>query len=227
MQRELVMYNNYPGKFITLEGIEGVGKSTHLGYIKDWFLSRGIPAITTREPGGGPVAERIRAIFLEQLPEKITPDTELLLLFAGRAQHLATVIIPALQQGQWVICDRFTDASYAYQGGGRGISAERIAVLEQWTHADLQPDLTLLFDAPVDVALSRIQTRAAADRIEVEDKAFFNRVRNCYLERSKQYARYQVIDAIPDISTIQHNLNNVLEKFLIICNTPGNAREYS
>lgn len=208
------MSHNYPGKFITLEGIEGVGKSTHLNYIKAWLSERGIATVTTREPGGGPVAERIRAIFLEKLPEKITPDTELLLLFAGRAQHLATVIIPALQQGQWVICDRFTDASYAYQGGGRNIAAERIAVLENWTHCDLQPDLTLLFDAPVDIALSRIQQRGASDRIEAENKAFFNRVRDCYLTRSKQYARYRVIDASPDIAMVQDELDQVLDSFL-------------
>src|SRR5262249_27737046 len=152
----ILMNHQYPGKFITLEGIEGVGKSTHLDYIKNYFIERGISVITTREPGGGLIAERIRAIFLEKLPEKIVPDTELLLLFAGRAQHLATVIIPALEEGKWVVCDRFTDASYAYQGGGRHIPAERIATLETWVHGNLQPDLTLLFDAPVDIALSRI-----------------------------------------------------------------------
>jgi dTMP kinase len=203
-----------PGKFITLEGIEGVGKSTHLRYIKEWLARKGISAITTREPGGGPVAERIRAIFLEKLPEKITPDTELLLLFAGRAQHLATVIIPALQRGEWVICDRFTDASYAYQGGGRNISADRIGVLENWVHGDLQPDLTLLFDAPVDIALSRIHKRGEADRIEAEDKAFFNRVRDCYLARAKKFSRYRVIDASPDIERVQRDLSEVLDHFL-------------
>ncbi len=204
------MNHKYTGKFITLEGIEGVGKSTHLGYIKDWLSLKGISAITTREPGGGPVAERIRAIFLEKLPEKITADTELLLLFAGRAQHLATVIIPALQRGQWVICDRFTDASYAYQGGGRHIPAERIALLENWVHHDLQPDLTLLFDAPVEIALARVQKRGESDRIEAEDKAFFNRVRNCYLARAKQYQRYRVIDASPSIEIVRQELVKVL-----------------
>lgn len=201
-------------KFITLEGIEGVGKSTQLQYVKDWFAKKMIPTIVTREPGGGPVAERIRSIFLEKLPEKMTPDVELLLLFAGRSQHLSTVIIPALKQGKWVICDRFTDASYAYQGGGRNIPLERIAVLESWVHGDLQPDLTLLLDAPVDVALSRIECRGDVDRIEMEGKDFFERVRHIYLERAKKYDRYRVIDATPDIEIVQTRLNQVLSEFL-------------
>lgn len=208
------MHHKYLGKFITLEGIEGVGKSTHLGYIKQWFSSRGIPAITTREPGGGLIAERIRTIFLEKFPEEMVPDTELLLLFAGRAQHLATVIIPALRRGEWVICDRFTDASYAYQGGGRNIPIERISALEKWVHGDLQPDLTLLFDAPVEIALSRIQNRSEFDRIEAENEAFFNRVRNTYLARAKQYSRYRVIDAGSNIETVQSHLSDVLNEFL-------------
>lgn len=208
------MNHNYPGKFITLEGIEGVGKSTHLKHIQNWFLERSIPVVTTREPGGEPVAERIRAIFLEKLSEKILPDTELLLLFAGRVQHLANMIIPALEKGQWVICDRFTDASYAYQGGGRQIPTERIAILEKWVQGDLQPDLTLLFDAPVDIALSRIQQRGESDRIEEESKCFFNRVRDCYLARSKQYSRYRVIDASPPLDVVQRHLDEVLKNFV-------------
>lgn len=208
------MHHNYPGKFITLEGIEGVGKTTQLKYLQNWFAQKNIDAIVTREPGGGPVAERIRAIFLEKLPEKITPDTELLLLFAGRSQHLSTVIIPALQAGKWVICDRFTDASYAYQGGGRNISSERIAILESWVQGDLQPDLTLLLDAPVEIALSRAKQRGEIDRIEAEDHDFFSRVRDCYLERSQQHARYRVIDASQTVEMVQDQLNEVLSKFL-------------
>jgi dTMP kinase len=208
------MAHKYSGKFITLEGIEGVGKSTQLQYVKDWFAKKMIPTVVTREPGGGPVAERIRSIFLEKLPEKMTPDVELLLLFAGRSQHLSTVIIPALEEGKWVICDRFTDASYAYQGGGRNVPLERIAILESWVHDDLQPDLTLLLDAPPDLALSRVQRRGDTDRIEVEGEAFFKRVRDMYLDRAKKYDRYRVIDAAPDIEVVQAHLDQVLSQFL-------------
>jgi dTMP kinase len=210
------MNDKKTGKFITLEGIEGVGKSANLQYIKTFLAEKGIDAIITREPGGGPVAERIRAIFLEKLPEKILPDTELLLLFAGRAQHLATVIKPALAQGKWVICDRFTDASYAYQGGGRHIASERIALLETWVQGDFQPDLTLLLDAPVEVALSRVQKRGGnSDRIEAENHAFFTRVRERYLARAEQYARYRVINAAQDIEKVQQALHDVLTVFVV------------
>lgn len=206
--------HKYAGKFITLEGIEGVGKSTHLKYLENWLALKGIPALATREPGGTPVAESIRAIFLEKLPEKITPDAELLLLFAGRAQHLSSVIIPALQRGQWVICDRFTDASYAYQSGGRNIPFERITSLKNWIQGDLEPDLTFLFDAPVNTALSRIQKRQGLDRIEGENKAFFERVRHTYLLLSKQYDRIRVIDASTSIATIQSHLNDILNNLI-------------
>jgi dTMP kinase len=208
------LMKTYPGKFITLEGIEGVGKSTQLQYIKNWLTEKNIPVLATREPGGTPVAESIRAIFLEKLPETITTDTELLLLFAGRAQHLATVILPALQRGEWVICDRFTDASYAYQSGGRQVPLERVTCLKNWVHEGFAPDLTLLFDAPVDIALSRVQKRGGSDRIEAEDKAFFERVRTCYLALAKQASRYQVIDAASDVTTVQSSINAILTQFL-------------
>lgn len=202
------------GQFITLEGIEGVGKSTHLTYIQQWLNHRGIDTVTTREPGGCVIAERIRAIFLEPLTEIMTAETELLLLFAGRAQHLASVILPALHAGKWVICDRFTDASYAYQGGGRFIPTERIQTLETWVHGDLQPDLTLLFDAPVEVALARMQQRGKTDRIEAENHAFFTRVRAAYLARAQKANRYQIIDATPSIEQVQQQLDHVLTKFI-------------
>jgi dTMP kinase len=208
------MTHQYPGKFITLEGIEGVGKSTQLKYLQQWFSEKNIPIVVTREPGGDPVSERIRAIFLEKITETIMPDTELLLLFAARSQHLETVIFPALKRGQWVICDRFTDASYAYQGGGRNISSERIAILESWVQGNFQPDLTLLLDAPVDLALSRVKRRGGSDRIEVENQDFFTRVRNCYLERANKYDRYRIVDPTQSMERIQQQLSEILSKFL-------------
>ena len=167
------------GKFITLEGIDGAGKSTHVGSIADFLRGRGKDVVITREPGGTSLGEKLRELVLSQ---PMDVETETLLMFAARSEHIAQVIVPALSAGRWVISDRFTDATYAYQGAGREMPAERIAALERWVHGGLQPDLTLVFDAPVEVALSRL-TKARTDRFEREDRGFFERVRAAYLER--------------------------------------------
>ena len=198
------------GQFITLEGGEGSGKTTNLHFIRDYLTARGISVVTTREPGGTPFSEEIRSLLLAQHTERVAEDTELLLMFASRAQHLATVIKPAIEQGQWVLCSRFTDSTYAYQGGGRGVDFQRIAKLEQWVHGDFQPDLTLLFDLPVAVGLSRARQRAQLDRIESEDLAFFERVRTAYLQRASQQARYKIIDANQSINQVQQQLLSIL-----------------
>lgn len=168
------------GKFITLEGIDGAGKSTHVGGIADFLRGRGKEIVVTREPGGTPLAEKLRELVLSQ---SMDVETETLLVFAARREHIAQIIAPALSAGRWVISDRFTDATYAYQGAGRGMPAEKIAALERWVHDDLQPDLTLVFDAPVEVALSRL-AKARTDRFEREDRGFFERVRGEYLARA-------------------------------------------
>jgi dTMP kinase len=168
------------GKFITLEGIDGAGKSTHVGGIADFLRGRGKEIVVTREPGGTPLAERLRELVLSQ---SMDVETETLLVFAARREHIAQIIAPALSAGRWVISDRFTDATYAYQGAGRGMPAEKIAALERWVHDDLQPDLTLVFDAPVELALSRL-AKARTDRFEREDRGFFERVRGEYLTRA-------------------------------------------
>jgi dTMP kinase len=179
-----------PGKFITLEGVDGAGKSTHLPRIAEFLRSRGKEVVVTREPGGTPLGERLREILLA---ESMHIETETLLMFAARREHIARVIAPALAVGRWVLSDRFTDATYAYQGGGRGMPGEKVAVLERWVQEDLQPDLTLVFDVPVEVALGRLQGKA--DRFEREDRGFFERVRTAYLKRAaKDPRRMRVID---------------------------------
>jgi dTMP kinase len=195
------------GRFITFEGGEGVGKSTQIGALSDALRARGIDVIVTREPGGTPRAERVREILLETGGEPMPPECELLLMFAARATHLANVIRPALERGAWVVCDRFTDATYAYQGAGRGMNSEHIALLEQLVQAGLRPDLTLLLDAPVAVAASRAMTRNAAsgatDRFELEQREFFERVRAHYLERAgREPARFAIIDATADRASV-------------------------
>ncbi len=202
-------------RFITLEGIEGVGKSTHQKFIRDYLTKAEIPVVITREPGGTPVAEEIRKVLLSHQTETITADTELLLLFAGRAQHIAQVIRPALAKGQWVVCDRFTDTTYAYQGGGRGIPTEEIAVLEKWIQKDLQPDPVLLFDTPVEVALKRASHRGRPDRFEAEKADFFQRARNGFLARAKQFPqRYQIIDANAPIPKVQQEIKKILDALI-------------
>lgn len=204
-----------PGRFITLEGIEGVGKSTHLKFIQRYLHKRKIPYVVTREPGGTPVAEAIRKIVLTPHREEMVPIAELLLLFAGRAQHIANVIIPALQAGKWVICDRFTDTSYAYQGYGRQLPLAQIETLEQWVQNNLQPNLVLLFDAPVKIALRRVRKRGTTDRIEAEQAEFFERAREGFLKRARQYPqRIKVVDASVTLTKVQLQLKVLLDKML-------------
>lgn len=184
------------GRFITLEGIEGAGKSTQLPAVAAALEARGLQVLITREPGGPPVAERIRTVLLDPDCQGMADDTELLLMFAARAEHLARRIRPALESGTWVVCDRFTDATYAYQGGGRGLDPTRIAVLEDLVQGGLRPDLTLLFDLPVTLGLARAGRRSAPDRFETEAEHFFDRVRAAYLERARaEPGRVRVIDA--------------------------------
>lgn len=195
------------GLFITLEGPEGAGKSTNRDYLAELLGARGREVIMTREPGGTPLAERIREILLAPAAEPMAVDTELLLMFAARAQHLAQVVRPALARGALVLCDRFVDATYAYQGGGRGVPVERIATLEAFVLGDLQPDLTLVFDLPVDIGLARAARRGALDRFEQEQRAFFEAVRQTYLDRAQAVpARYRLVDASRSLAEVQADL---------------------
>lgn len=198
------------GKFITLEGGEGLGKSTNLAFVKASLERRGIRVVATREPGGTAMGEQVRGILLGDGP--IAPIAELLLVFAARAQHLEQVIKPALAEGAWVVSDRFTDASYAYQGGGRGIARQAIARLESLVQQELRPDLTLLFDAPVEVGLARARSRGAADRFEVEDPSFFERIRAAYLEQAGMAPeRIRLIDAGRSLAEVQRQIETCLE----------------
>ncbi len=200
------------GKFITLEGIDGAGKSTHLGWLQGWLQQRGIDHLVTREPGGTPLGETLRELLLH---EAMHLETETLLMFASRREHLGEVILPALQAGRWVVSDRFTDATYAYQGGGRGLAIERIEQLESWVQRGLQPDLTLLFDVPLEVSRDRLAQSRVLDRFEQEQQDFHQRVRNCYLERARRDPdRIKVIDASRPVNTIQLQLATLLEDFL-------------
>lgn len=179
------------------------------------LLKAETPVVITREPGGTLIAEEIRALLLGEHSETMCSDTELLLMFAGRAQHLTQLIRPALAAGQWVLCDRFTDASYAYQGGGRGIAEQRIAVLESWVQQDLQPDITILLDLPVEMGLQRIIKRGNLDRIETEQQAFFQRVRDCYLERAKQFPnRFRIVDASQSLAKVKEMLQGIIDELV-------------
>ncbi len=203
------------GKFITLEGGEGVGKSTNLKFIRDSLSASGIELIETREPGGTRLGEALRGVLLGDEAEGICPEAELLTMFAARAEHLQKVIKPALDAGKWVLCDRFTDASFAYQGGGRGLAFERIEQIEAWVQGDLRPDLTILLDAPVEVGMARAAARGEADRFEREPKAFFEAVRNAYTARAKQNPeRYAVVDAAVELVDVQGQIVGVLEELL-------------
>ena len=203
-----------PGQFITLEGIEGVGKSTNLAFIADWLRAAGIDVVVTREPGGSPLAERLRELLLHGEAE-VNPLSELLLVFAARASHLDEVVRPALAAGRWVLCDRFTDATYAYQGGGRGLPDSQIATLEHLVQQGLQPQLTLLLDAPLATAARRQAERGSADRFEQEEAVFFARVRDAYLLRAAaQPQRVRVIDAAQTLAEVQASLATVLTEYL-------------
>ncbi len=205
----------YPGKFITIEGTEGAGKSTSLNYIKDVLQQKGIVFITTREPGGTPIAEKIRELLLDKANTALCDDAELLLMFAARTQHLNELIIPALQSGQWVISDRFTDATYAYQGGGRGLPWEKIAQLEQWVQGDLRPDATILLDIPVEQGMERVRSRGETDRFEEEQMSFFSRIREAYLRLARENPqRYYIIDTRPAIEVVYQQLDRVLKKLV-------------
>ncbi|WP_409283519.1 dTMP kinase [Pseudomonas protegens] len=203
------------GLFITLEGPEGAGKSTNREYLAERLRAAGIEVVLTREPGGTPLAERIREVLLTPGEEVMNADTELLLVFAARAQHLATVIRPALARGAVVLCDRFTDSTYAYQGAGRGLSLERIEALERFVQGELRPDLTLVFDLPVDVGLARASARGRLDRFEQEGQAFFQKVRQAYLTRAAAAPqRYCLVDAAQPLAQVQQSLDALLPQLL-------------
>lgn len=203
------------GIFITIEGGEGAGKSTVIKRVKTWLEDHQHQVVTSREPGGTPLAEKMRELLLDAKNKGLSSQAELLLMFASRAQHLDELIRPALAKGQTILCDRFTDATYAYQGGGRELPIEPIATLETLVHDDLQPDLTLLLDLPVEQGLARASARSAPDRFEQESIDFFNRVRSMYLKRAEQAPeRYAVIDASQDQVGVWHQVKAVLEERL-------------
>ena len=199
------------GRFITIEGGEGAGKSTAQRYLAEKLTAQGIPVLQTREPGGTPLAEAIRRNLLSLDEEAPVEMAELLLVFAARAQHLSKVIEPALNQGQWVLCDRFTDATYAYQGAGRGLSAKHIGKLEALVQGDRRPDTVILLDMPPEIGLARARARGALDRFEQEKHAFFERVRQGYLGRAAEFPdRYVIVDAAQELSRVQKSLEAVL-----------------
>lgn len=203
----------YSGRFITVEGGEGVGKTTNLEFIESRLKARGINVVRTREPGGTPLAESIREMLLAPREESVCELTELLLVFAARAQHIEQVIKPALARGQWVLSDRFTDATYAYQGAGRGMDMASIATLERLVQGELKPDLTLLLDVPVEIGMARARARSVPDRFESEQLQFFEAVRSQYLQRARHEPdRFAVIDATPELVVVQQQLAEVLDQ---------------
>ncbi len=205
------------GKFITLEGIEGVGKTTNREYIRSLLEHTGKPCIETREPGGTPLGEALREMLLQHKHESMSANAELLLMFAARAEHLHKVILPALAAGKNVLCDRFTEATYAYQGGGRGLNDNKIAALENWVQGELRPDLTIILDAPVATGRERAGRRSAPDRIEKEQNDFFERVRHTYLELANHYPqRIAVVDASVTIEKVQDQIYHVMKQYGII-----------
>lgn len=209
------MLNIDRGLFITVEGIEGVGKTTNMAFIQSYLEQRDISLTVSREPGGTEIAEQIRSLLLAHHDEPLNEDAELLLVFAARAQHLNQLIKPALARGDWVLCDRFTDATYAYQGAGRSLSEQRIAQLENWVQGELRPDLTIILDVPVDIGLSRVNQRGEPDRFEREEKQFFERVRQSYLQAAAgDSERYAVIDASQPLDQVQADIRSVLDRKL-------------
>ena len=204
-----------PGKFLTIEGTEGVGKSTNMAFVRAWLEERGIELVVTREPGGTPLAEEIRALLLAKRSEKVDETAELLLVFAARAQHLAQVIKPALARGTWVLSDRFTDATYAYQGGGRGLSLAVIEQLEALVQQQLRPDLTLILDIDVGAGLQRASQRGELDRFESETLGFFERVRAAYRQRAEAAPqRYALVDAGQPLPQVQASIARELQRLL-------------
>lgn len=208
------------GKFITLEGSEGAGKSTNLNYMADYLQQQGIDVVVTREPGGTEIGEAIRSVLLNKDYTAMKDDTELLLMFAARTQHIQEKILPSLAEGKWVLSDRFTDASYAYQGGARGMDTARIEVIEQWVQQGFQPDMTFVFDLPVEVGMARVAARSAdtgqqIDRFEQEKDDFFERVRQAYLQRAHGApARYTILDASQPLEPIQLEIAARLRELL-------------
>ncbi|MEX2326359.1 MAG: dTMP kinase [Pseudomonadales bacterium] len=198
------------GKFVTLEGIEGVGKSSNMAVIEETLRRHGIPSVLTREPGGTVVSERVRELLLDR-ETTMSPMTELLLMFAARVQHVEGLIKPALATGSWVICDRFTDSTYAYQGGGRAMDPRRIEQLEDIALAGFQPDITIVLDVPVELGMSRAGQRSEQDRFEQEDLAFFERARAVFLERAASHERYHVIDASSNLGSVNDQVALVIE----------------
>jgi len=204
-------------KFITLEGIEGVGKSSNLEYIHTLLGDAGYECIVTREPGGTPLGESLRALLLQHSDEQMSSDAELLMMFAARAEHLNKVILPALAAGKYVLCDRFTEATYAYQGGGRNLDSAKIATLESLVQGDCRPDLTIILDAPVEVGRARAGKRSSPDRIEKEENAFFERVRAAYQQLAANYSdRMCLVDATPDLAQVQAQIKKRLEEYNIL-----------
>lgn len=209
------MSKDLQGRFITVEGTEGVGKSTNINFLCQLLKDKGIEIVLTREPGGTPLAEELRELLLTPREERVSQDTELLLMFAARAQHIENVIRPALARGAWVISDRFTDATFAYQGGGRGVEVESIRMLESLVQHGLHPDLTLLLDLDVEVGLQRASERSTPDRFEQEKVDFFGKVRAAYLERAKNEPnRFAVIDASCAIEAVQSQISAAVSEYL-------------
>jgi dTMP kinase len=200
------------GKFITFEGIDGAGKSTHIGFVTEFLAARGKAVVSSREPGGTPLGEKLRDLLLH---EKMDLETEALLMFASRREHIAQVIEPGIARGDWVLSDRFTDASFAYQSGGRGMDRGKMEALEQWVHPQLQPDLTLLFDVPLEVARQRLDATRTLDKFEQEQSDFFSRCRNEYLRRAAQFPeRIAVIDSTRSIDETREHITEALERLL-------------
>lgn len=196
------------GKFITLEGMDGAGKSTHIPHIIEMLAAHGHEVVSTREPGGTPLGERLRELLLH---EAMHAETETLLMFAARREHIANVIVPALQRGAYVLSDRFTDATFAYQSGAKGVSAQKVEMLEQWVQEDLQPDVTLLFDVPVEVSITRLAGARSPDKFERESAEFFTKIRNAYLERARlNPQRFRIIDAAQPLQNVAKSVEDVI-----------------
>lgn len=201
------------GKFITVEGIDGAGKSTHLAWLERFLQDKGLEVVVTREPGGTALGEALRQLLLDHR-QAMHPETEALLMFAARREHLDKVILPALDRGAWVVSDRFTDASFAYQGGGRGVAQSKQENLEQWVHAGFSPDLTVYFDVPVIVGRERLRSTRIADRFEMESNLFFERVRQAYLQRAGQFPqRIRVVDGSRPLAEVKTAIAKIMEDF--------------